>query len=144
VLTFFHGGWCEVCLARLKVFEAHLDRIHELGADFVACSPETLSFPRKLKADSGLGLRVLADVDCALALDLGLAFPVPEAVQRRLQDAGIDLEARHGDGKWLLPVAITVVVDREGVVVATLAEAEPRANIDDVVGALVGLPAAGT
>jgi peroxiredoxin len=139
VLSFFHGGWCGSCLRRLKIFEGVLDRIHKLGADLVACSPETLAFPRKLKAGNGLSFRILSDVDCALSIDLGLAFPVSEAVQRGLADANIDLRARHGDGKWMLPIPLTMVIDRRGVVAKTFAETEPRRNGDDIIEALAAL-----
>lgn len=141
VLTFFHGGWCASCLTRLKVFEFALDRIHELGADLVACSPETLAFPRKLKIDHGLRFRILSDVDCALGIDLGLAFPVSETVRRGLRAANIDLEVRNGDGRWMLPIPLTMVVDRSGGVAKTFSEVNPREDVNDVIEVLAGLGA---
>src|SRR6202000_599984 len=109
VLTFFHGSWCPACVAKLRALQEALARIHELGADVVACSPETLEHPRRFKAENGLRFHVVSDVDCALGIDLGLAFPVPRETRLILEAAGVDLQARHGDGRWMLPVSMTMI-----------------------------------
>lgn len=136
VLTFFHGSWCSDCLARLKALESGLERIHELGADVVACSPETLEFPRRLKAENRIPFHVVSDVDCALGIDLGLAFPVSAETRRRLEAAGIDLVARNGDRRWMLPIPMTLIVDRKGEVAKTFIECDRRADPDEIVAAL--------
>jgi peroxiredoxin len=114
VLSFFHGSWCPTCCAKLGRLEAGLDRIHRHGADVLACSPETHGFPRILKAGNSLRFKVLSDVDCALSADLGLAFAVPEDIRPHLTDLDIDLTARQGDRRWMLPIPVTLVVDRKG------------------------------
>jgi peroxiredoxin len=133
VLTFFHGSWCPSCVRKLGLLEAGLDRIHELGADVVACSPETHGFPRALKAEKALRFRILSDVDCALSANLGLAFAVPDQIRHRLE---IDLVARHGDGRWILPVPVTLIVGRDGEVVKTFVSADGRVDLDEIVAAL--------
>jgi peroxiredoxin len=120
-------------------FEAGLDRIHKLGADLIACSPETLGHPRKLKADKRLRCRILSDVDCALSADLGLAYTVPKEMRMRLQDAGIDLAARNGDGRCLLPVPMTMIVDCEGQAVATCVDTGQRIDFEGVIRILTDL-----
>lgn len=133
VITFFHGSWCGACVEKLEMFEAGLDRIHELGADLIACSPETLGHPRKLKAKKRLRYRILSDVDCALSADLGLAYTVPPGLQQQLQAAGVDLAARHGDGRWLLPVPMTMIVDREGQAMTTCVDTGQRIDFECVI-----------
>jgi peroxiredoxin len=139
VLTFFHGSWCPGCVRKLKLLGAGLDRIHELGADVVACSPETHGFPRRLKAENGLRFRVLSDVDCALSVDLGLAFAVPDQIKRRLAELEIDLGVRHGEGRWMLPIPITLVVDPEGRVDRTFADAEHTIDVEGILASLANL-----
>lgn len=136
VLTFFHGSWCPSCVEKLKALEAALDRIHGLGADVLACSPETLEFPRKLKNENGLRFHVVSDVDCALSTDMGLAFPVRDETRRRMEAGGIDLRVRHGDGRWMLPVSITMIVDGKGEVMRTFDDAHRPIDIDQVLAAL--------
>jgi peroxiredoxin len=139
VITFFHGSWCGGCVEKLVRFEAGLDRIHKLGADLIACSPETLGHPRKLKADMELRYRIVSDVDCALSADLGLAYTIPEGMRSRFQATGVDLAARNGDGRWLLPVPMTLIVGREGQVVATCVDTGQRVDFECVIEILTEL-----
>src|ERR1700754_1218832 len=136
VLTFFHGSWCPGCVRKLELLESGLDRIHELDADVVACSPDTHGFPRALKADNALRFRILSDVDCTLSSNLGLAFAVPDQSRRRIAVLGIELSARHGDGRWMLPVPVILVVGCNGKVAKTFVDADGRIDLDGIVAAL--------
>ncbi len=40
VVSFYRGGWCPYCNLELRAFQAVLDDIRELGAEFVAISPQ--------------------------------------------------------------------------------------------------------
>jgi peroxiredoxin len=139
VLSFFHGSWCPTCLAKLGRLEAGLDRIHRHGADVVACSPETRGFPRTLKAGSAVRLNVLSDVDCALSSDLGLAFAVPDDIRMRLEELDIDLGERQGDGRWMLPIPVTLVVGRRGDVARIFTTCGLDLDIEGIVSTLAGL-----
>jgi peroxiredoxin len=123
----------------LKLFEAELDRILELGAEFVACSPETLDFPRRLKADYGFRFPMLSDVDCALSIDLGIAFLVPKEIQQDLTEMGIDLATRHGDSRCILPIPLTMVVNRTGEIVQNFVEEGRKVDLDGMAAVLSGL-----
>jgi peroxiredoxin len=139
VLSFFHGSWCPTCLAKLGRLEAGLDGIHRQGAGVVACSPETRGFPRTLKSGSALRLSFLSDVDCSLSVDLGLAFAVPEKIRVRLEEMNIDLGERQGDGRWLLPIPVTLVVGRRGEVIRIFTTCGLDLDVAGIVAALVGL-----
>jgi peroxiredoxin len=139
VLSFFHGSWCPTCLAKLGWLEAGLDRIQRNGADVLACSPETRSFPRILKTGNALRFKVLSDVDCALSADLGLAFVVPEEIRPHLAELDIDLRARHGDGRWMLPIPVTLVIDRKGNVARILRTCGLDLDIEGIVATLATL-----
>jgi peroxiredoxin len=139
VLSFFHGSWCPICRAKLGRLEAALDRIHRLGADVLACSPETRGFPRMLRAGSSLRLKVLSDVDCALSADLGLAFAVPEDIRPHLAELDIDLTARQGDGRWMLPIPVTLVVDSRGKVARMFTTCGLDLDIEGIVATIAGV-----
>ena len=139
VLSFFHGSWCPTCLAKLGRLEAGVDRIHRHGADVVACSPETCGFPRPLKTGSALRLNVLSDVDCALSSDLGLAFAVPERIRARLEVMNIDLGERQGDGRWMLPIPVTIVVGHKGEVARIFTTCGLDLDMEGIVAAVAGL-----
>jgi peroxiredoxin len=139
VLSFFHGSWCPTCLAKLGRLEAGLDRIRRHGADVVACSPETRGFPRTIKTGSTLRLNVLSDVDCALSSDLGLAFAVPERIRARLEAMNIDLGKRQGDGRWMLPIPMTIVVGRKGEVARIFTTCGLDLDMEGIVATVAGL-----
>ena len=139
VLSFFHGSWCPACRATLARLEAGLDRIHRQGADVLACSPETRGFPRMLKTGNALLLKVLSDVDCALSADIGLAFAVPEDIRPHLAELDIDLSARQGDGRWMLPIPVTLVVGRKGDVARIFTTRGLDLDIDGIFATLAGL-----
>lgn len=135
VLMFFHGSWCADCRCRLTVLQSGLHRFHKLSADVIACSPETLEFPRRLKAEEGIRFHIVSDVDCALSIDLGLAYPVSYETRRRLEEVGIDLEARNGDPRWMLPIPTIMIVDRKGRVARTF-DSDQRIELDEIVDVL--------
>jgi peroxiredoxin len=139
VLSFFHGSWCPSCRAKLGRLEAGLDRIHRHGADVLGCSPETRGFPRILKAGNGLRFKVLSDVDCALSADLGLAFSVPQEIRSHLAELDIDLSARQGDGRWMLPIPVTLVVGRKGDVIRIFTACGLDLDIEGIVATLATL-----
>ena len=105
----------------------------------LACSPETRGFPRMLKTGNALLLKVLSDVDCALSADIGLAFAVPEDIRPRLAELDIDLSARQGDGRWMLPIPVTLVVGRKGDVARIFTTCGFDLDIEGIVATLAGL-----
>jgi peroxiredoxin len=135
VLAFFHGSWCITCRAMLTELQSGLHRIHEVGADVIACSPETLEFPRRLKVEDGIRFHLVSDVDCALSIDLGLAYPVSYDTRQHLKGAGIDLEARNGDRRWMLPIPMIMIVDQKGRVAKAFG-GDLWIELDEIVDAL--------
>ena len=94
-LCFFHGGWCEACVAQLKQLEACRHRLHAMGAVLVAASPET-GVPRDLKRRYQLDIPILSDVDNALSKEPEIAFTVSQPLLAKMAHHGIDLRRRHG------------------------------------------------
>ena len=105
----------------------------------MACSPETRGFPRPLKTGSALRLNVLSDVDCALSSDLGLAFAVPDRIRARLEAMNIDLGERQGDGRWMLPIPVTIVVCRKGEVARIFTTCGLDLDMEGIVATVAGL-----
>jgi len=92
-----------------------LPEIEAAGATLVAMTPETTGRTADTKRQLGLGFEVLSDVDCAIALRFGTAYRVPDSYRAALLSFGIDLEQRHGDDWWLLPMPAIFVVGQDGI-----------------------------
>jgi peroxiredoxin len=132
VLSFFHGGWCEACMARLKQFDACRHRFHAMGVSLVAVSPDTGPSPRDVKRRHNLEMPILSDVDNALGRELEITFRVPQPLLAEMQQHGIDLVQRHGSRHGILPAASTFAVDRDGVIIAESVERDSSAPHPDV------------
>src|ERR1051325_7434973 len=90
--------------------------ITKAGGQLVAITPDTGGAPSKTKHQHGLHYEVLSDADSAIALQFGVVFRAPDAYRAVLQSRGIDLPERHGNDGWFIPIPVTFVVDRTGIV----------------------------
>jgi hypothetical protein len=68
------------------------------------------------------------------ALAFGVAFEMPPELVDLYSRAGNDLPVLNGNGRWVLPVPATYVIDREGRIVYAHIEADyrERAEPDDI------------
>ncbi len=130
VLTVYRGGWCPYCNLELRAFQAQLGRIHELGAELVALSPETPDHSLTTAEKNDLAFPVLSDVGGALAAKLGIRFPLSGKVKPFYEKAGHALPLRNGDGEWALPMPATFVIGQGGRIVATFIEPDYRKRLD--------------
>lgn len=116
VVCFVRGGWCPFCAATLSALDAVLPRVEAAGGALLALTPDTLGHGAAMQARLGLRFKVLADVDCGVALQFGTAYRVPAEYRDALLHFGTDLQSRLGDGPGLLPMPATFVCDRAGVI----------------------------
>jgi len=100
----------------LRALEDALPQIEQLGATLVAITPDTGAALAAAKHKNKLSYQVLSDADNGVALELGLVFRLPEAIQKPFLDMGIDLPSRHGNDAWFLPIPATYVVNRAGII----------------------------
>jgi peroxiredoxin len=122
VLSFFRGGWCPFCVSELTALDAAAPVFRSLGASLVAVTPETADLPRELKQREQLKLQILSDVDYGVGQDFGVMFSVPPYMKSEFLDAGLDLSARHGSTKCMLPVPATYVIDQSGMITAAFVD----------------------
>ena len=114
VISFNRGHWCSFC--RLEVLSlAELgERLAEIKSGLVSITPERVEYSATLRERTGFSWPVLADVDLAYAMSLGLAVPVGDALGVVLREADVDLSVYHGSNAWFLPIPATFVVARDG------------------------------
>ncbi|NIR59783.1 MAG: AhpC/TSA family protein [Gammaproteobacteria bacterium] len=125
ILTFYRGAWCPYCNLELKALHDALPQFRRYGATLIAVTPQTPTRSREqLRADP-YPFEVLSDLDSSVMRAYGLYFEVPEAmsdVYRR--NLGLDLADYNGEGRYVLPVPGTFVIDRQGVVRAAFADTD--------------------
>ena len=138
ILNFYRGGWCPYCNLELNAYQKLLPDINELGASFVAISPQTPDNSLSTAEKYELKFQVLSDVGNKLADQFGLVFKLPTELQELYNKFGISLPKFNGDESWELPMPGTYVIDKDGTVSYAFADADytKRAEPDEVIAKL--------
>lgn len=138
ILNFYRGGWCPYCNLELNAYQKRLPHINELGASFVAISPQTPDHSLSTAEKYELQFKVLSDVGNKVADKFGLVFKLPDELQELYNKFGIVLPKFNGDESWELPMPGTYVIDKDGTVSYAFADADytKRAEPDEVIAKL--------
>jgi peroxiredoxin len=130
IVNFFRGRWCPYCMTELEAWQAQFPAVRERGALLVAISPQ---LPRQndftIQRHS-LTFPVLSDAGAQVAAAFGVAYTVPEAMQRHYRSILINPPFINGDQSWRLPLAATFVISQEGAILFSEAHADHRVRPD--------------
>jgi peroxiredoxin len=116
LITFYRGEWCPFCNMTLKAHQAHLSTYESKGVTFVAISPEKPNNSLTLAEKASLKFPLLSDVGNRYARKLGIVFKQDESVRKPFEALEIDLDERNGDHSFELPIPVTLLVGKDGVV----------------------------
>lgn len=138
VLIFYRGGWCPYCNLELRAWQAHVDGLRHLGAQLVAVSPQTPDNSLSTAEKNALAFPVLSDSALQAATAFGVAFEMPPELIALYSQSGNDLTVVNGNGRWVLPLPATYVIDREGRIAHAHVEADYRLRAEpaDVLAAV--------
>jgi len=140
VITFYRGGWCPYCNVELRGLQRIDAELRQHGAFQVAVTPEVPSHGATTAAEAGVTFPVLHDAGLAFARALGIVFEPTGELREAHQAFGLDLQARNQADTDELPLAVTLVLDRDGKVVWAFKDADwtKRAEPSDILSAVVG------
>jgi peroxiredoxin len=101
-------------------------QLSDADAALITVSPEAA--PTAVDNASAVSPRfpVLIDHGGKVAERFGLTFEMDDAAKNVLKSADIDLEKRNADGRWILPVPGTFVIDRSGNIAYAHVDADYR------------------
>jgi peroxiredoxin len=116
VLIFFRGDWCPFCKETLTALDQALPEITAAGASLVALTFDTGDYVASDWQGLDLHFPVLSDIDGGTALTLGTMYRVPDALREFYEKTGLEIGIRHGSETWFLPIPVTFLVDRTGIV----------------------------
>jgi peroxiredoxin len=100
--------------------------ISDANAALIAVSPEAAPVSVDDAGAAGSTFPILIDHGGKIAEQFGLTFEMDDVAKGFLKDVGIDLEKRNGDGRWILPVPGTFVIDRSGHIAYAHVDADYR------------------
>jgi peroxiredoxin len=140
IVTWYRGGWCPYCNIALRGFHKRLPEIRSAGASLVAISPETPDNSLSTAEKNHLDFDVLSDRGNKVARAYGVAYKLPKVVADQFKGR-LDLAKFNGDESGELPLGVTYVIDRDGIIRYAFVNADyrKRAEPSDVLAALRNL-----
>lgn len=138
VISFHRGQWCPYCRINAAALASLQERVAGLSAKIVAITPNIEQFNVELQSNAQGSFPVLSDLDNGYALQLGLAFRVPDEKRLAMSASGWDIAPYQGNNGWILPIPATFVVGTDGIVRATFIDPDYRKRmaIEDIITAL--------
>lgn len=126
ILSFFRGRWCPYCATELEAWRDLLPEVRDMGALFVAISPQTVRHNDFTADRHTLTFPVLCDPGCEVAASFGLAYTVPPSMQKHYRGILVNIPFVNGDVSWRLPLPGTFVVGQDGTILYAEAHADFR------------------
>jgi peroxiredoxin len=141
VISFNRGAWCPYCVQELEALARVRNDVERLRGTIVTVVPSSERDASEATYQPH-GFPNLHDIDCRTADTYGLAYHVPDALSDVYAKLGVDLPLT-ADGKRLLPIPATYVVDTNGTIALAYVDADYRKRLDpsEIVCALYGLRA---
>lgn len=121
-------------------YQKILKNIHDAGAELVAVSPVTPDNSLDMAQKNALEFNVLSDVGNRVAREYGIVYKLPQRIRGFYQEGGlIDLTKYNGDDSMELPLAVTYIIDTDGVIKYAYVDADyrKRAETADVLEELL-------
>lgn len=125
ILTWYRGGWCPYCNIALKNLQDGLPGFTAAGATLVAISPELPDHSLDTREKHALAFPVLSDVGLTVADAYGISYTLDGATSTRY-NGSFGLNAWNGDTSNRLPLPVTFVVNRQGVIVYRFIDTDIR------------------
>lgn len=117
VLVFYRGAWCPYCNLQLHTLRESLPAIEGEGAQLITVTPQKPDKSLEQVKEDDYPFEILSDLDSSVMKAYNLYFEVPmELVDVYRRNFGLDLADYNGDGRYVLPVPATYIIDREGVI----------------------------
>ena len=116
VLTFYRGTWCPYCNLQLAHYQKSLDKIHALGAELVAISPQTPDESLTIKEKNELKFEVLSDNGNIVARKYTTVFKNGDIPVNTMAKLGIDFDTYYSDDSGELPIPAVFIIEKDATV----------------------------
>lgn len=137
IVKFFRGRWDPYCVTELELWRDLYPTVRELGALFVAISPQTRRQNDFAAQQHGLPFPILSDPGSLLAAHFGIAHTIEEPARRYFRSILVNIPfANSGlnydtapDSAWRLPLPALILIRPDsatGSIASAEAFADPR------------------
>jgi len=131
VLVFYRGAWCPYCNLQLHTLRESLPAIEAEGAQLITVTPQKPDKSLEQVKEDDYPFEILSDLDSSAMKAYNLYFEVPiELADVYRRNFGLDLADYNGDGRYVLPVPATYIIDRDGVIQAGTADVDYKERME--------------
>jgi len=131
VLVFYRGAWCPYCNLQLRTLQQALPAFEREGAQLITVTPQKPDKSLEQVKEDDYPFEILSDLDSAVMKVYNLYFEVPiELADVYRRNFGLDLADYNGDGRYVLPVPATYIIDRDGVIQAAAADVDYKERME--------------
>jgi peroxiredoxin len=131
VLAFYRGAWCPYCNLELRALQQSLPAFKARGASLITVTPQKPDKSREEIEKEGYAFEILSDLDSAVMKKYKLFFDVPKDLSDLYKEKfGLDIAEYNGEGRTVLPVPGTLVIDRAGIVRAAYAKTDYKQRME--------------
>lgn len=136
VLVFYRGAWCPYCNLHLRALQESLPEFTKYGARLITITPQTPDKSAEQLKEDGFQFEVLSDLDSSVMKNYNLYFELPNDLVAVYKKFGINIETYNGNGRNVLPVPGSFVIDQKGVIRSTQSSTdykkrmEPKAMVE--------------
>ncbi|MDZ7661123.1 peroxiredoxin-like family protein [Thiohalophilus sp.] len=131
VLVFYRGAWCPYCNLQLHTLRESLSAIEREGAQLITVTPQKPDKSLEQVKEDDYPFEILSDLDSAVMKAYNLYFEVPmELADVYRRNFGLDLADYNGEGRYVLPVPATYIIDRDGVIRAGTADVNYKERME--------------
>jgi peroxiredoxin len=123
VISFFRGGWCPFCRLELQALTQARAEIERFGATLIGLSP----LPN---AESYSSFLILTDPGCRIAARYRIAFTVAPQFRPAYLALGYPERSEKGPDRWVLPLPVMYIIDRNGIVVLSYVDADYTTRVE--------------
>jgi peroxiredoxin len=149
VVKFFRGRWCPYCTTELESWRDLHEELRNMGAFFVAISPQNRRQNDFTLQQHHLQFPILSDAGAVIAEQFGVAYSVPQADRTYYQGILVNIPFVNSgstyktatEASWHLPIPAVFVVKQDGTITYSEGHADFRVRPEpvDVLAAVAAL-----
>lgn len=130
VLVFYRGAWCPFCNLYLHALHNSQAYFKKYNAQLVAVTPQKPDKSRKQVSKDKYAFKVLSDLDDQVMQAYKLLYKLSPELVAVYRKHGLDVEEFNGEGRTVLPIPGTYVIDRKGIVRAVHADTDYKKRME--------------
>lgn len=130
ILSFYRGAWCPFCNLQLHTLHKSLSVFKQYGAQLVLVTPQKPDKSREQLKKDNFEFEVLSDLDSRVMKQYKLYYELSPDLVRVYKKLGLNIEDFNGQGRNVLPVPGTYIIDKKGKIKAVHADVDYKKRME--------------